>query len=117
MAPKKAMKKDTHLLSQQPLRGQSARCNFLTDVATTSTLPLQDVKKVLDGLRITVARNLREHKRCVIPNMMSLRLKIYPARAEYKQIVFGKEKTVKARHAEMKKIMVSTLNPLKESVE
>jgi len=116
MAPKKAMK-DTNLLSRQPLRGTSARCDFLTNVATASSLPLQDVKKVLDGLRVTVSRNLREHKRCVIPNMMSLRLKIYPARPEHKQIVFGKEKTVKARHTEMKKILVSTLKPLKELVE
>ena len=120
MAPKSKAKKavkDANLLSQAPLRGKSARCDFLTDVATTSTLPLQDVKKVLDALRITVSRNLREHKHSRIPNMMSLKLKIYPAREEHTRIIFGKEKIVKARRTELKKIVVSMLKPLKESVK
>ena len=112
---KKPMKDAKKLLSDKPLRGKSARCDFLTDVATTSTLPLQDVKKVLDGMLITVSRNLREHKHCRIPNMMSLRLKIHPAREESTQTIFGKEKIVKAR-AEVKKISIVALKELKDGV-
>ena len=120
MAPKKSkakVMKDANLLSEAPVRGKTARADFLTDIATASTLPLQDVKKCLDALRVTISRNLRENKKCRIPNMLSLRLRIYPAREESTKIVFGKEKTVKARPTELKKITASALKPLKDSVK
>ena len=117
--PKKAMKakKDINLVKEGPLRGKASRIDFLTDVATQSTLSLADVKKCLDGLRITVSRNLRENQKCRIPNLVSLKLKIYPARAATKQMIFGKEKLVKARPKDVQKIIASPMKELKDSVE
>jgi len=124
MAPKQTKKVKTKtvkvarplLASETPLRGKAARADFLQDLATASSLPLNDVKKCLDGLRLTVGRNLREHKTCRIPNMLSLRVKVYPIRGEQTQIIFGKEKVVKARPVEIKRIMISPLKPLKDDM-
>ena len=113
----KAVKTEVDLVSKSPLRGKASRTDFLTDVATQSIVPLDQVKKVLDGLRVTVARNLREKGSSRIPNMMSLKLKIYPARKEQIQVVFGKEKLVKERPTELRKIMMSALKPLKDAVK
>ena len=119
-APKAALKKsktkDVNLAKDGPLRGKAARNDFLTDVATVSSLPLGDVKKCLDGLRITLSRQLRENKKCRIPNIATLTLKVYPGREESTQTIFGKEKVVKARD-EFKRIIIAPLKELKDGVQ
>ena len=104
-----------NLAADGPLRGKAARNEIITDIATSSGVQLNDVKKVLDGIRIATCRHLRENGQCRIPNLMSMKLKIYPARDERKQIICGAEKTVKAR-AEKKRIIASPLKPLKDGV-
>jgi len=122
MAKAKAIKKmkeakhTVNLASDKPLRGKAARNDFLTDLATQSGLPLNDVKKFLDALRITVSRHLRESKTSRIPNIVALRMKVLPIRGEQTQTIFGKERIVKARTVEAKRILVSALKPLKDSV-
>ena len=114
---KKAKTKDINLAKEQPLRGKAARNDFLTDVATASNEPLRVVKKCLDGLRITVSRNLRDTHKCRIPNMISLKLKVHPACEAQTKMIFGKEKMVKARLVAVKRIVISPLKELKNSVE
>ena len=119
MAPKQSEKKskdNINLAKEEPLRGKAARNDFLSDLATASSLPVGDVKKCLDGLRITLSRQLRENKKCRIPNIATLTLKIIPAREESKQTIFGKEKTIKAR-GEVKKIVIAPLKVLKDGVQ
>ena len=98
------------------MRGKASRKDFLTDVATASSIPVGDVKKCFDGLRMTLSRQLRENKKSRIPNIAALSLKICPPRGESTQTIFGKEKVVKAR-GELKRITIAPLKELKDEVQ
>ena len=116
-APKKVKAKDNvNLTKNAPPRSKAATNEFIVNVATASGLPLGEVKKCIDGLRITVSRHLREHKRCRIPTIASLKLKVNPAREESTKTIFGVEKTVKAR-PEARKIIIAPLKELKAGLE
>ena len=119
-SPKAALKKtktqDINLAKEEPLRGKAARNDFLIDVSTASGVPIGDVKKCLDGLRKTIARQLRETNKCRVPTIASLKLKLTPAREESTQTIFGKEKIVKARPA-TKRIVVAPLKELKAAIQ
>jgi len=119
MAPKqskKSSKENINLSREEPSKVKSSRKDFLTDVATASSLPIDVVKKCLDGLRVALARQLRENKRSRIPNIATLTLKILPPRKEGTQTIFGKEKVVKAR-GESKRITMAPLKELKDEVQ
>ena len=116
-APKKVQAKDNvNLAKDAPPRGKAATNDFITNVATSSGLQLGEVKKCIDGLRITVSRQLREHKKCRIPTIASLKLKLTPARKESTRTIFGVEKTLRAR-PEAQKIIVAPLKELKAGLE
>ena len=104
------------MAKEEPLRGKASRKDFITDVATAGSLPIESVKKCLDGLRITLSRQLRENKKARIPNIATLSLKVLPARKEGTQTIFGKEKVVKAR-GELKRITIAPLKELKAEVQ
>jgi len=101
--------------STSVLRGKAATTDFLTDVAINSGLPVADVKKSLEGLRKTVIRNLCESGKCRVPSLLNMRIKVQPARAAGQQIIFGKEKVIKARPA-IKKIIAVPLKPLQDAI-
>ena len=116
-APKKVQAKDNvNLAKNAPPRGKAATNDFITNVATSSGLTLGEVRKCIDGLRTTVSRQLQEHKKCRIPTIASLKLKVNPAREESTKTIFGVEKTVKAR-PEAKKIIIAPLKELKAGLE
>ncbi len=70
----------------------------------------------IDGLRTTISRQLRETQKCRVPTILTLKLKISPPREESTQIIFGKEKKVKAK-PEMKRIIIAPLKELKDGVQ
>ena len=122
MAPKatkpaiKKAKTNINLAKEEPLRGKAARNDFLTDVATSAGLTLNDCKKFVDGLRTTVARNLRGNNKCRIPTMVTFNLKVLKAREAGPQMIFGKEKMVKARLKDVRTIKISPLKDLRDQV-
>ena len=113
--PKKS-KSDINLATKDmPLRGKAARNEFIVNVATTSGVALEAVKKTIDGLRTVITRNLKEHERSHVPTIMALKMKTTPAREEGTSVIFGKEKKVKAR-PETKRVTIVPLKELKGAV-
>lgn len=99
-----------------PLRGRAARLAFILDVAAQGKISVCDVRKVLDGLRVAVARHLRESSTTRIPQLVQLRVKTLPARDTVTKMINGKERVWKARQYATKKVVGSALKALQEVI-
>ncbi len=98
------------------LRGRAARLGFLLDVAAAAKISVGDVRKALDGMRVTVARNLRETSSCRIPRLVHLRVRILPARDSFTKTISGKTCVWKARQHATKKILGAPLKTLTDAM-
>ena len=98
------------------LKGKMPKLDYFTDVSAISKLPLADVRKIQEGLFLTVKRRLREKKKCRIPNIVQLRMRELPVRAAFTKKSFGKEIQVKAREKPVRKVTVYVLSHLKKAV-
>ncbi len=111
-------KKKPHILvhREAPLRGRAARLGFLLDVAAAAKTSVGDVRRALDGMRVAVARNLRETSSSRIPRLVRLRVQILPVRDSFTKIIKGKTCVWKARQHATKKIVGSPLKPLSDAM-
>jgi len=98
------------------LRGRAARLAFLLDVAAAAKISVSDVRKALDGMRRTVARNLRETSSSRIPRLVRLSVRILPARDGFTKTIKGKACVWKARQNATKKIVGTPLKPLSDAM-
>ncbi len=80
-----------------PLRGKAVRMGFLCDVAAEANISVNDVRKLLDGIRVVLGRNLKEHKYTRIPDLVRLRVRALPARDAFTVSIKGKERTFAAK--------------------
>ncbi len=101
---------------ETPLRGRAARLGFLLDVAAAAKTSIGDVRRALDGMRVAVARNLRETSSSRIPRLVRLRVQILPVRDSFTKIIKGKTCVWKARQHATKKIVGSPLKPLSDAM-
>ncbi len=113
MAKTKKVRKTQNLVWDEEAGG-GPRKAFLQEVAAASTVDLADVKKGVRALTLVVTRHLREKKKCMLPNMARLEVKVTPAREASTKILFGKQCQLKARR-EKKRIKVTVLKPLRDS--
>lgn len=104
------------LVHREALRGRAARLGFLLDVAAAAKISVGDVRKALDGMRVAVARNLRETSSSRIPRLVRLRVQILPVRDSFTKIIKGKTCVWKARQHATKKIVGSPLKPLSDAM-
>ncbi len=115
--PSQRGKKKPHILvHREALRGRAARLGFLLDVAAAAKTSVGDVRKALDGMRVAVARNLRETSSSRIPRLVRLRVQILPVRDSFTKIIKGKTCVWKARQHATKKIVGSPLKPLSDAM-
>ena len=116
-AKKKAKKKTDALAAEaKKPRGPAARLLFLVDVAALAEVSVETVRKVLDGMRTTAARSLRETSSCQIPGVAHLKLRVLPEREEFTKMIKGKPCVWKARPKPVKKIMAYSLKQLSTAV-
>jgi ATP-dependent Lon protease len=120
MAPKKSADKQKSAKKQtatkpekkadkeEPSRLKRLSLEFLTDISAVCQLPSNDVRKVLEGLRKVLLRQLRDKKTARVPNIVALKMKTLKARPATKKVLFGVEKEIKAR-PETKKVVSSVL--------
>jgi len=99
-----------------PLRGKAARLGFLCDVAAEANISVGDVRKMLDGMRVVVGRNLNENKYTRIPDLVRLRVRALPARSGVTVSISGKRRDFKAKE-DTKKLLGNVLKPLKDAME
>ena len=82
---------------------------FLADVAASCQLPTNDIRKVLEGLRKVLLKQIRDNRSTKIPNIALLRIKTLKARPATKKKLFGVEKEVRAK-PETKRVICTALN-------
>ena len=85
---------------------------FLAEVAAACQLPTNDVRKVLEGLRKTLLKQIRDKSTTRIPNIAMLRVKTLKARPATKKLLFGVEKEMRAK-PETTKVMCTALKAFK----
>ena len=115
MAQKKAKKKSAKPVVEEASDEEEAGrhmkrlpLEFLAEVAAACQLPTNDVRKVLEGLRKTLLKQIKEKRTTKIPNIALLRIKTLKPRPAGKRLLFGEEKEVRARD-ERKKVMCTAL--------
>ena len=114
MAAKTKKVRKTQNLVWDEEAGGGPRKAFLQEVAAVSTVDLATVKKGVRALTLVVTRHLREKKKCMLPNMARLEVKVTPAREASIQFLFGKQCQLQARR-EKKHIKVTVLKPLRDT--
>lgn len=85
---------------------------FLAEVAAACQLPTNDVRKVLEGLRKTLLKQIRDKSTTRIPNIAMLRVKTLKARPATRKLLFGVEKEMRAK-PETTKVMCTALKAFK----
>ena len=115
-AKKKKKKTDALVPEVKKLRGPAARLLFLVDVAAKAEVSVETVRRILDGMRVTAARNLRETSSCHIPGIARLQVRTLPQRAETTKIIKGKPCVWKARPKPAKKIRAYSVKQLSAAV-
>ena len=98
-----------------PLRGKAVRMGFLCDVAAEANISVNDVRKLLDGIRVVLGRNLNEHKYTRIPDLVRLRVRALPARDAFTVSIKGKERTFAAKQR-TKRVAGAALKWLREAM-
>ena len=112
--PAKAVKQEVNATKKkgnevaQEDRAKRFSPEFLAEVASFCLLPTSDVRKVLEGLRKTLLKGVREKGVARLPNVVVLRVKVKKARPAETRMLFGCKKEVPAKPA-AKKITSSVL--------
>ena len=81
---------------------------FLADVAAVCQLPTNDVRKVLEGLRKVLLKQMKAKRSTKIPNIALLRIKTLKARPATRKMLFGVEKEIRAK-PETKRVICTAL--------
>jgi nucleoid DNA-binding protein len=85
-------------------------------VAAVAQILVESVRRVLDAMRVAVARNLRETCSCRIPGLVHFRVRVLPAREAHTKMISGKACVWKARQHETKKLAGSALQQLSAAI-
>jgi hypothetical protein len=89
-------------------RGKKAANELYSAIAQESGNRVQDVEKVLQGLRKVGARLLKKNQVFHMPGMVRFAMKVVPARAQSTKTILGKKILLKAKPI-TKKLTTSTL--------
>ena len=84
---------------------------FLADVAALCQLPTNDVRKVLDGLRKVLLKQMKAKRSTKIPNIALLRIKTLKARPATKKMLFGVGSNIRTETAMTNKGYPVTAGP------
>ena len=99
-----------------PLRGKTVRMGFLCDVAAEANISINDMRKLSDGMRVVLGRNLNEHKYTRIPDLVRFRIRSLPARDGVSITILGKERKFEAKQR-TERVAGTALKWLRDAIE
>lgn len=105
MAPKpKPKPKGQVEVTQTFVRGHAAVKAFFEELASVSDLPMDDVKKMFEGMQKLIVQNLRSKSSFTLPSVGVFSVKTIPGTAEGPGTCNGKEFTRREKPAKKKVI-------------
>ena len=122
MTKREKKSKGLYLTSTQHLMtgstaGAVTQLELLQDAAAHSGLSTATLKKILEGLRATVIKRLRDRGICRISGIARLRVKTLPVRKATTGVRFGKSVQIKARPRPVKTASAIAMPPVSKVLE
>ena len=122
MTKRKKKSKGLCLTSTQHLMigstaGAVTQLEFLQDAAARSGLSMVTLKRIFEGLRVTVIKRLRDRGVCRISGIVRFRMKTLPARKATTGVRFGKPVQIKARPRPVKSVRAIAMPPVSKVLE